>query len=441
MNTIATQQRNYFNQFLLLWAGQLVSAIGIGLTAFTLGVYIFQTTDSATSYSLTILCAFLPSFLLTPISGVFADRYDRRLLIVFGDTGAIVGIVYILLCMISGNVDTWQIYLGIIISSIFTALHSPAYKATITDMLPPEKYEQASGLVQLAGSAQYLISPLIAGMLMSVMDVKYILIINVVTFIFAIVTVLIVRRNIAPSAAVKPNQNSPFMKEMAEGFQTIVSNKGVLSLVGIISLVLFFVGVLQSLFGPMLLAFNDAKSFGTAQSVCACGMLVSSLIIGIFGIRKNLVFVLSLCLGLMGLFYAALSLTTQIVWIVIPGFLFFFTLPFINASIEVLLRNNIDKNKQGRAWSFVSVMTHFGSILAYCSAGFLADRLFNPLFADGNILSHTFIHQLIGTGPGRGIAFMFLVSGLCIVGLATCIFRSPSVRALEKNVAHPKQEI
>jgi MFS family permease len=132
----------------------------------------------------------------------------------------------------------------------------------------------------------------------------------------------------------------------------------------------------------------------------------------------------------MGMFFALMGISTSIVLIVIPGFLFFCTIPFVNASIEVLIRHNIDNAVQGRVWSFVSVITYLGSVLAYLSAGFLADHIFNPLLQTNGMLADSVGH-LVGTGPGRGIGFMFFFSGLCVTLLAVLVFRSRKIRALE----------
>ena len=87
------KKRN-FKRFLLLWAGELVSSIGGGLTSFGLGVYIFKQTGSAANMALITLLAFLPTLLLSVPAGVLADRYDRRLLMMLGDGCSAVGILY-----------------------------------------------------------------------------------------------------------------------------------------------------------------------------------------------------------------------------------------------------------------------------------------------------------------------------------------------------------
>ena len=88
-----------FRRFLLLWAGELVSSVGSGLTGFGLGVYVFRMTGRASDMALVSLLAFLPSLLLSVSAGVLADRYDRRLLMMAGDGLSALGILYIFFCM------------------------------------------------------------------------------------------------------------------------------------------------------------------------------------------------------------------------------------------------------------------------------------------------------------------------------------------------------
>ncbi|WP_240463586.1 MFS transporter [Paenibacillus apiarius] len=88
-----------FRKFLLLWSGQLISAIGSGLTSFGLGIYVFQQTRKASAMALVTLLAFMPSLLLSAFAGVLADRYDRRLLMILGDGLSALGLLFILICM------------------------------------------------------------------------------------------------------------------------------------------------------------------------------------------------------------------------------------------------------------------------------------------------------------------------------------------------------
>ena len=194
-------KQSNFQKFMLLWAGELISAVGGGLTSFGLGVYVFQQTGSAASMALVTLLAFLPTLLLSVPAGVLADQYDRRLLMMLGDGCSALGILYILLCMMRGGAALWQICIGVFISSTFSALLEPSYRATVTDLLTKAEYSKASGLVSLAGSARYLISPVLAGALLAVSGIKLLLIIDICTFFPTVFAAALVRKGIVRKVA------------------------------------------------------------------------------------------------------------------------------------------------------------------------------------------------------------------------------------------------
>lgn len=402
-----------FLKFIIVWIGQLVSGIGGGLTAFTLGVYAYEKTQTATSFALVTLFSFLPSILLRPIGGVLADRFDRRVMMIIGDIGSAAGVAFIwFLLKYQGNIELWQIYLGVSISSIFLALQSPAYKASITDLLTEEQFAKASGLVQLASSAQYLVSPIVAGFLLSMTSIENILILDIFTFIFAALAVVAIKKE--ASNFHSDSLHLGFFKDLKEGWEVIVRKQGVLTLILIISLVTFYIGFLQTLLGPMILSFSTPQTLGTILSTSALGMIGTSLYIGIRKVSSDYVRMLSYSLIGAGVFFALMGLSTNVYVITLNGFLFFCALPFINTSTDVLIRKIIPNEKQGRAWGIIGVLSQIGFIVAYGVSGYLADRVFNPLLVEGGILTST-IGEIIGVGNGRGIGLLFIFSGLFVV--------------------------
>lgn len=99
-----TEHRS-FGKFLIVWFGQLISTMGIGMTAFSLGVYAFEKTHMATAVALITLFTFLPNILLRPIGGVLADRFDRRMMMVIGDLGSAGGLVFIWIMILTGRLN------------------------------------------------------------------------------------------------------------------------------------------------------------------------------------------------------------------------------------------------------------------------------------------------------------------------------------------------
>ena len=406
--------RNNFKKFLLLWAGELISSVGGGLTSFGLGVYIFQKTGSAASMALVTLLGFLPTLLLSVPAGVLADRYDRRLLMMIGDGCSALGIIYIFICMMRGGVTLLQICIGVFVSSVFSALLEPSYRATITDLLTKEEFSKASGLVSLAGSARYLFSPVIAGFLLTLSDVKLLLMIDICTFFLTVIGAAIVRRGIGSKKAEK---REAFFKSIKEGWQILSAKKGVLILVVISSVITLFMGMFQILAEPLILSFSDAKTLGIAETVCASGMLVSGVVLGIKGIKGNFVRTLGLALMLSGIFMSGFGLFESIVPICIFGFMFFAALPFANNCLDYLARTNIPDEAQGRAWGMIGFISQLGYVVAYAVSGAAADAL----------------GSIGGRGVGRGAAMVVVLAGILMALTALAIFIPKSIRELEKR--------
>lgn len=427
MSRAMSNRERAFGKFLLLWSGQLVSSVGSGLTAFGLGVYLYQQTGQASAMALVTLLAFMPSLLLSPVAGVLADRYDRRLLMMLGDSLSATGLIYILVCLLSGEAQLWQICLGVTVSSVFSSLLDPAYKATVTDLLTEEQYTRASGFVQVAGSAKYLISPALAGYLLMVSDVKLLLVIDICTFGVTVASTLAVRRGL-PSK--QTEQTGSFILELKEGWSAVSVSRGVLMLVIMTSVMTFCLGFIETLSMPMILAFADSAALGTLETVIALGMLASSIIIGVLPLKKNFVKILALSLFCGGLCMAVFGLRENMLLLGVSGFFFFATLPFANASLDYLLRTNIRNAVQGRAWSLIGLVSQLGFIAAYMLSGVLADRLFTPLLTDNGMFAGT-LGRITGTGSGRGIGLLIIIAGLLLSAAAVVLYNLKSIKKLE----------
>ena len=392
----------------------MISQVGGGLTSFGLGVYIFNRTGSAAQMALVTLLGFLPTLLLSVPAGVLADLFDRRLLMMIGDGCSAIGILYILLCMNSGGAALWQICAGVFVSACFSALPEPAFKATITDLLTKDEYTKASGLTSLAGSARYLVSPVIAGLLLAVYDIRLLLIIDICTFFVTAAAAAAVRRGLGNQ---RNGDRESFAGSLREGWKEVHARKGVFRLILVSSVMSMFIGVIQVLSEPLVLSFADSKTLGIAETVCALGMLATSLVTGIAGIRKRHAAVLGVSLALAGAFMILFAVKENIAWICASGFLFFAMLPPANAALDYLARTNIPDGLQGRAWGFIGFLSQLGYVPAFAISGLLADR------AAG----------MMHVPVGRGAALVIAVSGGLLAAVSVFSLFSSRIRALESG--------
>lgn len=389
-----------------------MSSVGSGLTSFGLGVYVFRQTGSAADMALVTLLAFLPTLLLSVPAGVLADRYDRRLLMMAGDGCSALGILYIFFCMQNGGASLTQICIGVTVSSVFSSLLEPAYRATVSDLLEKEDYSKASGLVSLAGSARYLISPLLAGILLTVSDIRLLLILDMGTFFLTVTCTGVVRHGLESKAA---EHKEAFFTLLQAGWQAVTQKRGVLVLILLTSVMTCFMGAFQILAQPMILAFSDSATLGICETICASGMLVSSLFLGIRGIRKGYVKTLSLSLVIAGLAMVGFGLRENLILICGSGFGFFAMLPFANNCLDYLVRTNIAERLQGRAWGLIGFLSQIGYVVAYGLSGLLADGM------------GSWLH----IGVGRGAATVIMVSGVLLSVIALGIYPIKAVRELE----------
>jgi MFS family permease len=416
-----------FFKFLILCLGGFVASVGHGISSFGLSVYVYEQTGLASSTALIALLAFLPALLLAPLAGVLADRFDRRLLMILGDGFSALGIAYILFCMASGEARFWQICVGVTVSSVFTSLVEPSFKATVTDLLSKDEYTKASGFVQLSGSAKYLLSPAIAGLMFSFSDIRLLLAVDICTIFVTVTATFFVRKGLA---AKNIENNESIFKSFQAGWSALAKNNGVFILTLMGSVITFFIAAIQTLSTPMMLAFTDSSTLGYVITVCASGMLFGSLFLGIVPIKKGFVRILSLSLFLTGLFMAMFGFRENLILVCASGFLFFLTLPFANTSIDYLIRSNIGNELQGRIWGLVSVISQLGYVAAYAVSGLLADYVFTPFLVPGGALSGS-VGKIIGVGTGRGIGFLIIVAGLLLSVTAILLYRVRAIRELE----------
>src|SRR5437867_9029237 len=174
--------------FLLVWAGQIVSLVGSGLTAFSLGVWIFQRTESTTQYALVTFCAAVPPLVILPLAGPLIDRCDRKRLLIACDlvgagTAAAVGAFAWL-----GALSLAHACVIVAVMASAGALQWPTWSATVTLLVPRDQLGRASGMTQLAQATSQVLAPVLAGALIMAIGLTGVTGIDFATFLFSIAT-------------------------------------------------------------------------------------------------------------------------------------------------------------------------------------------------------------------------------------------------------------
>ena len=407
----------------LLVLGSFINSLGTGLSAFGLAVVILRTYGTASSVAAVQMSAFAPIVLLAPLAGVLADRYDRRLMMMTGDAGSILGLGVILTALSSPQPSLAWICAGAIISSCLAALTEPALRASVTDLVSEEDYVRSSGLLQLASAAKYLLAPAAAGFLTPLVGPRGLLLLDASTCLVTVACTVTVRRALAAEG---PHRVTPRQGEdhnVMAGWLTIASQPALRTLVILMTLATLAIGVVQVLLKPILLPTVSTAEMGVVETVAATGMLVGAALVTAW---KSAQPTTLLAAGLAGTGAAMtlLPVGPGAWWVAACGFLIFACLPLSQAGAEVLVRTRVDNAQQARTWGTISLVTQMGYLVAYLCSGVLVDHVLQPLLEPGQSLS-TSLGSVVGTGPGRGAALLVGLMGavMALVALAVRLQR------------------
>ncbi|MCT7989057.1 MFS transporter [Laspinema olomoucense] len=419
--------------FLIVWFGQLISLIGSGLTNFALGVWVYQRTGSVTQFSLILLFGLLPSIVVSPIAGAMVDRWNRRWCMILSDSGAGVTTVAIALLLVAGNLQLWQIYLAVGLSSVFKAFQLPAYTASTSLLVPKEQLPRANGMVQSAQACAQLLSPLLAGVLLGIIQLEGVILVDFATFLFALTTLLLVRFPDTKTDAIPKEEKTSLWQEAMEGATYIFACPGLLALLIVFALGNFVAGTVEALLTPLVLSFTSVTVLGTIQSMGGAGMLVGSVAISIWGGTKPLIRGIFAFDILAHLCILALGWRTDATLFSLAMFLFFFSVPIINSSVFTILLRKVPPAIQGRVFATMQAIALSCIPLAYVVAGPLADRIFEPLMAADGLLAGS-IGQILGVGPGRGIGLLFITMEIIAILVTVSIYRYPRLWFIEREL-------
>jgi len=414
MGLMEANRKPGFRTFLLIWFGQLISLTGSGLTGFAIGVWVFLETGSTTLFALIQLFTTLPNILLGPISGALVDRWDRRKAMLYSDSGAAVCTLLILILLSLEKLEIWHIYILMAISASFATLQWPAYSAAVTLLVPKAQLGRANGMVQMAEGVAQILAPMTAGALIGVILLQGVIMIDLATFVFALVSLLIVK--IPKPEATQEGQagKGSLLREAFFGWKYIRTRAGLFALLLFFAAMNFFTSIATVLFTPLVLSLSTPVILGLLTSAAGLGFLAGSLVMSVWGGPKRKVLGIYIPQVVVAISLFILGFTTNLVVLGVGAFLAFCSMPILQSCSQVIWQRKTAPDIQGRVFSFRRVIAFSSIPLAYLVVGPLADKVFNPLLVEGGKLSGS-LGRIMGVGPGRGIGLIYLVLGVLIL--------------------------
>jgi DHA3 family macrolide efflux protein-like MFS transporter len=433
MDSTAESAPQGMRTFLTIWVGQLISMLGSGITSFALGVWIFDQTGRATPFALTILFGNLPRILLLPVAGSLADRWNRRWVMILSDVGNALVTISVFALLLFGSLQFWHIYLIVTLGSIFSAFQEPAYTASVTMLVPKKDLSRANGMMQLGQALEMVITPVIAGVLFVAIGLSGILVIDFVTFLVAVGTLLWVRIP-QPKLDGHESKKASVWQDAKFGWNYLKARPGLFGLLWYFAMVNFLLNWGGVLVAPMILTRFNAGTLGAIQMFVGLGMLAGGILSSVWaGPKKRITAVISyIGLALVGMIVAGLQPSPFFVGAGLFWLMLF--VPLASAASQAVFQSKVAPEVQGRVFSIRGMISRSVMPISFLLAGPLADRVFGPLMDVNGAWANTFLGTLLGTGPGRGIGLMFVISAVTGILVTLLVYANPRIRNIEDEL-------
>jgi DHA3 family macrolide efflux protein-like MFS transporter len=420
--------------FYLIWSGQFISMLGSGLTSFALAVWIYQQSGQATPFALTLLFGNLPYILLSPLAGSLADRWNRRWIIILSDSGNALVTLIALLLVNAGQLQVWHIYLIAAAGSICSAFQAPAFSASVTMLVPREDLPRANGLLTVREAAQALVTPMLAGALFVKIGLSGIILIDFVTYFFALGTLLLVRIPQPKSVTQSNEGKTSAWQDAIFGWKYLQERPGLFNLLWYYAMVNFVLTSSMVLVGPMVLSRYSASTYGILQTVIGAALLLGGIVMSVWrGPKRRIPAIIGfISLSMVGLILAGLR--PDPLFIGAGMFILLSVIPLAAGYSQVVFQSKVAAGIQGRVFAIRGMIASSITPLAQLSIGPLADRVFEPMLRTDGLLTSTLIGKVLGSGPGRGMGLILVVYGAAAILISALAYANPRLRNVENEL-------
>ena len=432
--------------YMIFWLGQSVSQLGSAMTAFALTIWAYEKTQSAMTVSLMTFCTYLPYILVSIFAGGFIDRYSKKMILVLSDTIAAVLTVGILINISTNQLSVGHIYAVNTMIGFTNAFQSPASAVVTGSLVPEGQYEKASGLQSFSSNLIMVVSPMLSGMLIGIAGLRFVLLADLLSFTFCMVTLYFVKIQNQPAKdSGQKHGEEPIGKEQTGNLlislDFLKKEKGIFYIMISMAIINFFSRLTyENILSPMILARSghDARILSAVSGILGLGGILGGIVVASGKGSHNPLKMVYVSAGISFLFgdlmmgmgrnlpaWSMASLAASI------------PIPFIVAGQTVILYRMVPEKIQGSIFALRNAIQYSTIPVGILLGGFLADYVFEPFMASGRPAA-AFLMKLVGGGAGSGMAVMFLCTG--ILGSLSCILgsRNRHIKELAERMTENK---
>ncbi|MCK2215701.1 amino acid adenylation domain-containing protein [Actinomadura sp. ATCC 31491] len=417
-------------RFLTVAASQLVSATGSALTEFAVPLWIYTTTGSVAQFALMAVAGLVPGLLAAPVAGAVIDRADRRRVMLAGDAAALAIQLAFGTLLWTGNLSPGLIYPLLGCLSVALTFQRIAYFSAVPQLVPKLYLGHANGVLQLGNGTAQLLVPLFAVGLMAGIGLGGILVLDVLSYAVAVAVLLVVRF----PRTLPWRRRESVKDEILGGLRYSLGHRGFVAMLLFFVVMNVFLAPLLLMFSPLVLSFAGLGDVGRVSFLAGAGTLAGALVMTVWGGPRRLrLRGVLLCALALGFCCAVTGLRADLAVIAAGACGMTAWVTVLNGIYTTIVQVKVPQRFHGRVFAMNTLIAWSTLPIGYGLVAPYAAALLDPLLLDGGPLAPT-VGALIGTGPGRGIGLMYVLSGLVIMALALVATRVPALARFDREV-------
>ncbi|MEM9955417.1 MAG: MFS transporter [Chloroflexota bacterium] len=426
--------------FLTIWFGQTISSIGSKMTGFAIGIWIFEQTGQATALVLTGVFAAIPTLILTLFSGIIVDRVNRKRLMMVGDTVAGCSTIVLLLLVVSGQLQIWHLYLAYAINAPFDTLQGLAYQSSVALMVSKEQYARVGGMTTLTWYGGNILSPVFAATLYALGGLVFVMLVDIVTFVVAIITVIISHIPQPERSTDETQDDLTLWQQLQFGFRYIWERPPLRAFI--------FVACLWTLFhdaamnAPMILARtnNNEAALAAVSAASGVGGVIAALLVSVWGGPKRHMLTYAWGMISAGIGKTLVGIGQNVAsWSLAQGYTSA-NFPFLGSARQAIVMSKVAPSAQGRFFATFTIIVGLVSLSTRILAGLLGDYVFEPAMTEGGWLT-PYLSWIFGTGNGAGFSVQFVLLGLGMTGVGVLALTWKRVRNIETELPDHDEKV
>jgi DHA3 family macrolide efflux protein-like MFS transporter len=353
--------------------GQTITTFGSFLVQYAIFWHLTLTTKSGLVLALAAIFGFLPQAIVSIFAGVWADRVNRKIMIIVSDSTIALATLVLAFFMLSGTDDLWLIFLVMAIRSVGAGVQMPAISALVPQIVPTDQLMSVNGINSSIQSSLTLLAPVAAAAVYANFSLEAVLFIDVVTA--AIGLSLLATISVPTLARAASAEKPSYLTDLKEGISYIFSNQLVRWVMAIFAIV-FLLIVAPSNLSPLMLVRNfgsEVWMLTVLELAFGVGMVLGGALMALLANKIDRIAAIIGTSILFGILAIALGFTVNLIVFYVLFFLIGLAVPAFSTSAMTLLQETVEPERQGRVFGFVGIVMAVAMPLGMSILGPLAD--------------------------------------------------------------------